>query len=52
MLQKRLYLAHDLLTSREMSITEIAMHTGFADVAAFSKAFKKQFQLSPSFVKA
>lgn len=51
MLQKRLQLAHDLLVTRKMSITEIAMHTGFADVAAFSKAFKKQFQLSPSFVR-
>jgi AraC family transcriptional regulator len=50
-LQKRLQLAHSLLTSRTMTVSEIAIHTGFADLAAFSKAFKKQFQVSPSFIK-
>ena len=52
MLQKRLQLAHTLIQSRSMTISEIAIHTGFADVAAFSKAFKKQFQVSPSFLKS
>ena len=51
MLHKRLQLAQGLIKSRSMTISEIAIYTGFADVAAFSKAFKKQFQVSPSFVK-
>lgn len=43
----RLNRAKDLLVQSNMSITEIAMATGFAAVSHFSKCFRAQFGVSP-----
>jgi AraC family transcriptional regulator len=49
LLHKRLQYAHQLLRcNREISIAEVAIVTGFADTAAFSKAFKKYYCYPPS----
>jgi AraC family transcriptional regulator, exoenzyme S synthesis regulatory protein ExsA len=45
---KRLERAKELLQVSTLSIGEIAFQTGFSDVAHFSRAFKSEFQLSPS----
>jgi AraC family transcriptional regulator len=47
-LQKRLQLGNDLLTHKQMSVTEAAAECGFSDVYSFSKAFKYHFGFSPS----
>ena len=46
-LQKRLQAAHHLLKTGNYNITEVATEMGFADIHSFSKAFKKQFAISP-----
>jgi transcriptional regulator GlxA family with amidase domain len=43
----RLNRAKDLLVQSNLSITEIAMATGFAAVSHFSKCFRAQFGVSP-----
>ena len=43
----RLNRAKDLLVQSNLSITEIAMATGFAAVSHFSKCFRRQFSVSP-----
>jgi|GEM_PF-3558472 len=48
-LEKRLYWSLSLIKQGKMTITEIAAHTGFADVFSFSKAFKKRFGHAPRF---
>ncbi len=47
-LKKRLNRANDLLSSKRYSVTEVAYHIGFPDVFSFSKAFKKEFGVTPS----
>lgn len=47
LLNKRMVKAKNLLFSREYSVTEIAYLTGFSDIHAFSKAFKKAFSFTP-----
>jgi transcriptional regulator GlxA family with amidase domain len=47
-LNLRLTKAKQLLKKRETSITTIAYQVGFADIHAFSKAFKKNYAISPS----
>lgn len=47
MLQKRLDLGRDLLLAGHCTATEAALHTGFADLFSFSKAFKQRFGVSP-----
>lgn len=49
-LNKRLYCARDLIMKGE-KVTHAAYQTGFADVAAFSKAFKAHFSVAPSKVQ-
>lgn len=44
----RLNRAKDLLVQTDLSITEIAMATGFAAVSHFSKCFKATFGISPN----
>jgi signal transduction histidine kinase/ligand-binding sensor domain-containing protein/DNA-binding response OmpR family regulator len=44
----RLQYAADLLIKRKMSIADIAYHVGFQTPQAFSKAFKKQFNKTPT----
>jgi AraC-like DNA-binding protein len=47
LLQKRLHWAKSQLSGSQ-ALSELALEAGFADLAAFSKAFKKQFGESPS----
>jgi len=47
---KRLIRGNDLLKRHQMSVTDVAESTGFSNVQAFSKSFKKYFGSSPSFV--
>lgn len=46
-LQRRLDQAHTRIRQGGASITEIAEQSGYADVQAFSKAFKNRFGISP-----
>jgi len=46
-LERKLQYAYAKLKTQSLSITEIAFQSGFADVHAFSKAFKKQFGIAP-----
>ncbi|HVF95950.1 MAG TPA: AraC family transcriptional regulator [Flavisolibacter sp.] len=48
LLQRKLERAHYTLNQHQQSITATALHCGFADVASFSKAYKKQYGLSPA----
>lgn len=46
--QKKLELAQELLRDKVLSVTDVAMVCGFADLASFSKSFKNFFEISPS----
>lgn len=48
LIQIRLLKSLELLRTGNYSVTEASIVTGFADVFSFSKAFKKQFGISPS----
>ncbi|MGZ8516080.1 MAG: helix-turn-helix transcriptional regulator [Chitinophagaceae bacterium] len=48
LLNKRLQLAKELIRSGGMSVTDVAARCNFPDVFTFSKAFKRQFNISPS----
>jgi AraC family transcriptional regulator len=48
LLHKRLELAKKMLRKKEFNVTEIALHCNFPDLPTFSKAFKKNFGISPS----
>ena len=43
----RLHKAANLLISTELPVTEVSAAVGYEDSLAFSKAFKKKFELSP-----
>ena len=43
----RLSKAEELLTSTDLSVTDIAARVGFSDMAYFSRRFKRQYGLSP-----
>lgn len=47
----RLKKAAQLLKKRQNSITDIAYQVGFADIHAFSKAFKKSYHVAPSYFR-
>jgi AraC-like DNA-binding protein len=47
LLQRRLAHAAGLLRHSPMSVTEIALESGFEDVSHFSRAFKERFGVSP-----
>ncbi len=51
--QKRLRVenAYKMILYGTDTLTSIALHVGFANVASFSKAFRQHFQLSPSDAK-
>ena len=51
-MRKRLNYAHNLLLQGKNSPSEVYVQSGFEDLAHFSRAFKKQFGISPSKVKA
>mgnify|MGYP001943253646 FL=1 len=44
----RLSKAKAMLQDPNLSITEIALSTGFSDINYFSRLFKKTYQISPS----
>jgi AraC-like DNA-binding protein len=48
-LDLRLKKSVQLLKKRQDTITEIAYQVGFADIHAFSKAFKKTYRVAPSY---
>ncbi|HYF33532.1 MAG TPA: helix-turn-helix transcriptional regulator [Chitinophagaceae bacterium] len=48
LLKKRLQLAQVLISKHEMNLKQIAAHCAFPDLFTFSKAFKRQFGISPS----
>lgn len=47
-LKKRLEKAHDILTNTNKTSTEIYQELGFADLAHFSRSFKKEFGFPPT----
>ena len=47
-IQKRLQYAYLLLQKERASVSEAAFESGFSDIYAFSKSFKKHFGYSPS----
>ncbi len=47
LLDYRLQMAEKLLRTTNLSVTEIAMETGFANSAYFAKAFKKMWDMTP-----
>jgi AraC-like DNA-binding protein len=47
-IQCRLESSLELLKNHSLSLSEVALKVGFADAAAFSKAFKQSFEVSPS----
>ncbi len=50
-LRKRLYFAHSLILSTDMSISDIAFESGFQALEHFSRSFKKEFGTAPSVLK-
>jgi len=48
----RIKVAKDLLKNTNLSITEVALNSGFYDLGYFSKTFKEKTQLTPSKFKA
>jgi AraC family transcriptional regulator len=48
LLHKRLALAKELILEKQMSVTSVALYCNFPDIFTFSKAFKRQFNMSPS----
>ncbi|MEM7105282.1 MAG: AraC family transcriptional regulator [Bacteroidota bacterium] len=45
--EKRLEKAINMLTKKEMSVTELALETGYENISYFIKAFKEKYGLSP-----
>lgn len=50
-LQLKLNRAFDLIQINKLSLTEIGLKLGFADLPTFSKAFKKKYGLAPSAIQ-
>lgn len=50
-LTRRLLLAKQLLHETELSITQIAMASGFGSIRRFNEAFQEVFKLAPSFLR-
>jgi len=48
LLKKRLQQAAEMLRKKDQNITEVAFHSGFADLPSFSKSFKKVYGHSPT----
>lgn len=47
----RLTVAHDLIQSRRLSVSEAAYSVGYDSDVAFSRAFKRQFEKTPASVR-
>jgi transcriptional regulator GlxA family with amidase domain len=41
----------ELLKNHSLSLSEVALKVGFADAAAFSKAFKQSFEVAPGLTR-
>lgn len=50
-LTRRLLLAKQLLTETNLTITEVAFASGFSSLRRFNDAFKKRYQMPPSFLR-
>lgn len=48
LLKRRIEEARNMLEARNLSVSEVAARTGFADVSSFSKRFKKETGIAPS----
>jgi AraC family transcriptional regulator len=48
LLQKKLHAASEMIACQDILLNEVATNCGFPDIATFSKAFKKHFDVSPS----
>jgi AraC family transcriptional regulator, transcriptional activator of the genes for pyochelin and ferripyochelin receptors len=46
--QQRMQQAYRLLTTSDLTVTEVANQVGYTSLSAFSTAFKKFFGISPS----
>ena len=46
--QKRLEVAHDLLSSSQLSATDVAYKVGFKNISHFSTAFKNRYGVAPT----
>ena len=46
--QKRLEVAHDLLSSTQLSATDVAYKVGFKNISHFSTAFKHRYGVAPT----
>ena len=44
----RLLRSRALLRDAKLSISEVAVHSGYGDLPAYSKAFKRRFDMAPS----
>jgi AraC family transcriptional regulator len=51
-ISSRLQKARELMKNGALSMGEIALLTGFADISSFSKAFRKKYGQPPSFYRA
>ena len=50
-LQQKMELAKRMLIERNMSINEVAVHLGHANVSSFIEVFKKHFGYQPGLVR-
>ena len=50
-MQIRLTKAHELLTSTQLSLEEIAFESGFSSQSHFSTSFKKEYNISPGQIR-
>ncbi|MBS1916176.1 MAG: helix-turn-helix transcriptional regulator [Bacteroidetes bacterium] len=51
LLNKRLELANELISTKNSSITDISLHCNFPDLFTFSKAYKRRYGISPSLAR-
>lgn len=51
LLEKRLQLAHQLLSTLSKTVGEVAFESGFENISHFSRAFRKRFGVSPTTLK-
>lgn len=49
---RRLALAQDLLKAERRTVTEVAIMTGYSEIASFTRAFTTRFGMSPKQVRA
>ena len=47
-LERKMKIAHNLVSNKEGTIAEIGYRLGYSNISQFSSQFKKQFGISPS----